>query len=183
MLLRETIIGNIHRDEPLADTYEEYETDDRVERIALDENDRKRSRLRTTTDRGTDVGIVVDRQAGLAAGDVVAYDDERMIVITAERREALVIELDAIDDMATALECGHRLGNQHRELAVEEGRVYVPVSEERAHVERVIERTLGEIPIMYERVDLSTFEKQNQSMDHHHSQHRHGTEDDHHHDN
>lgn len=172
MLLIEGILGNIHRDEPLAATYEEYETDDRVERIVLDENDRKRSRLRTTTDRGTDVGIVVDR-AGLSAGDVIAHDDERIIIITAERRKALVIELDAVEDVAMAFECGHHLGNQHRTLTIEDGRAYIPISEERAHVERVIERTLGDVPINYEQVDPSTFEKRDQPTEHH-SQHRHG---------
>lgn len=163
MLQITEIVGNIHRDESLANAHEEYTTKDQVERLILDEHDRKRSRLRTTTDRGTEVGLVIDHPAGLAAGDVVIYDDERMIVITAEQQEVAVFAINGIENRETAVRLGHHIGNQHWALTIRNGRLYVPVPEKRAHVERIIEGTLGTVPIEYERVDPAMFEENTHS--------------------
>lgn len=188
MLQITELVGNIHRDESLAKAHDEYEKQDRVERLVLDEHDRKRSRLRTTTDRGTDVGLVIDQPTGLSAGDVVVYNDESLIVITAEQQEVGILDIESIENREMAIELGHHLGNQHWSLTIRNGRLYVPVPEKRAHVERVIEGVLGDVPVEYERVDPAVFEENAQLNHHNHEHtptdhnHQHGTEPIHSHD-
>jgi urease accessory protein len=188
MLQITEIIGNIHRDESLANAHDEYEEQDQVERLILDEHDRKRSRLRTTTDRGTDVGLVIDHPAGLSAGDVIVYNAERMIIITAEQQEVAVLDIDIIENRERAVTLGHHLGNQHWTLTIRNGRLYIPVPEKRAHAERVIEGTLGDVPIEYEQADPAIFEENAQPNHHSHEHitsdqdHRHRNEPGHSHD-
>lgn len=175
MLLVREIIGNIHDDDGLANAYEEYDARDRVEQIVLDETDRKRSRLRTTTDRGTDVGLVVDDPTGLSAGDVVARDNDRMIVVATEQQEAAIVDLEDVEDTAAGIAFGHHVGNQHQDLTVKNGQLYLPVEEKRSHVRRTIEKTLGDVPIEYEQVDPGIFGVSDRSP------HSHGDDHDHSH--
>ncbi len=95
----------------------------------IDADNRRRSRFRATTDAGTDVGVVLDRPA-VSAGDVLLADEERLIVVAFEPREALAVELPEADPVAldAAVELGHRIGNQHWDPAVEDGIVYAPLS-------------------------------------------------------
>lgn len=63
-----------------------------------------------------------------------------MIVVAFEPRDALAIALPAATDdrLEAAVELGHRIGNQHWDLAVEDGVVYVPLEADRHIVERVV---------------------------------------------
>jgi urease accessory protein len=133
------IIGNVHADDDLAALYAGHQSAGSLERVVIDADDRRRSRFRATTDAGTDVGVVVDK-AAVSAGDVLLAEDERLIVVAFEPRDALVVSLpDATAErLEAAVELGHRIGNQHWDLAIDEGAVYVPLEADRHIVERVV---------------------------------------------
>ncbi|SEQ38249.1 urease accessory protein UreE [Natrinema salaciae] len=133
------IVGNVHADDELAASRAAHEEADTLERVVIDADNRRRSRFRATTDRGTDVGVVVDKPA-VSAGDVLLAEDDRLIVVAFEPRDALAVTLpDATPErLEAAVELGHRVGNQHWDLAVEEGTVYVPLEADRHIVERVV---------------------------------------------
>jgi len=116
------IIGNVHADDDLAALYAGHQSAGSLERVVIDADDRRRSRFRATTDAGTDVGVVVDK-AAVSAGDVLLAEDERLIVVAFEPRDALVVSLpDATAErLEAAVELGHRIGNQHWDLAIDEG--------------------------------------------------------------
>ncbi len=63
-----------------------------------------------------------------------------MIVVAFEPRDALAVSLPEAtsETLAAAVELGHRVGNQHWDLAVEDGTVYVPLAADRHIVERVV---------------------------------------------
>lgn len=88
--------------------------------MVLDLSDRKKSRLRVETDAGTDLGIIVD-QGELRSGDVLFIDDDVAPVVTFRRRDAYVVELPtpSVEAMSDVVELGHRVGNQHWDIAVE----------------------------------------------------------------
>jgi urease accessory protein len=145
MILADTIHGNVNRDASLERRYEEYAEAGNVEHVRIDPDERKRSRLRTETDAGTEVGIVVADKPGLNAGDVVVLDDERMIVVAFEKREALVIaypDRAPADALVAATRLGHVIGNRHWDLLVRDGRLYVPLTEDRAFVAELIREEL-----------------------------------------
>lgn len=133
------IVGNVHADDELAALRADHEAAGTIERVVIDADDRRRSRFRATTDAGTDVGVIVDK-AAVSAGDVLLCEDDRMIVVAFEPRDALAITLPAATDdrLEAAVELGHRIGNQHWDLAVEDGVVYVPLEADRHIVERVV---------------------------------------------
>jgi urease accessory protein len=133
------IVGNVHADDDLAALYAGHESAGTLERVVIDADDRRRSRFRATTDAGTDVGVVVDK-AAVSAGDVLLVEDDRLIVVAFEPRDALVVSLpDATAErLEAAVELGHRIGNQHWDLAIDDGDVYVPLEADRHIVERVV---------------------------------------------
>ena len=177
------IVGNVDDDAELADQMSAHERDGTLERVVIDAADRKKSRLRVTTDAGTDLGVLVDRSE-LRAGDVLVDDDESFIVVAFERIEAFVIELPdpTFEALASAVELGHRIGNQHWGLALDGSTVYVPVDADR----RIIENVLGEyLPngseTRYESVNAELFTRETPSEHHHPHEHGHEHAHDHEH--
>ncbi|WP_255192111.1 urease accessory protein UreE [Natronobeatus ordinarius] len=152
------VLGNVREDSKLAKRREEHEERGTLERVVLAAGERKKSRLRTSTDAGTDLGVLVDRPA-LEAGDVLLCEDERMVVVAFEPREVLALELPnpSPNALAAAVELGHRVGNQHWDLAVEDGVVYVPLEADRHIVERVVDDDFPDAHHWVERVDAELF--------------------------
>ncbi len=133
MLVAETVLGNVD-DEPLATRYENRpETE--IERVVLDERERRRARIRTTTDAGTDLGIVVDGDRRLTPGDVLVEDDERMVIVTFEDRDALVVSFErgefSTDALVHLAQLGYQVGNRHWDLAVRDDEILVALGTDR----------------------------------------------------
>jgi urease accessory protein len=81
-----------------------------VETILLQRSDAQRRRLRTVTDRGTDVAIVLDRHESLSDGAVLYLTEDRAIVVRMTEEAWLsFVPIDA----AAALELGYAAGNLH----------------------------------------------------------------------
>ena len=112
----------------------------RVDALRLDQAEAQKSRLRKATEDGAEVAISLDRGTQLHDGDILAWDEARRTAIVAriELSEVLVIDLGALLDgprevsMATCVELGHALGNQHWAAVVKGTRVYVPLAVARA---------------------------------------------------
>jgi len=186
----DSIVGNIHSDPDLAAEIEAHEENGTLERVVLDTSDRRKSRLRVETDAGSDLGILVD-QPELSAGDILFVEDDHAAVIEFEEIEAFVIELPAATDstLMAVVELGHRIGNQHWDVAVEAGTVYVPVEADKS----IIETVLGEyLPAgaetRYEVVAAERFVDGESHADHDHTHgdaadhsHAHGSDHDHSH--
>jgi len=187
MLQIDTIRGNVGDDPDLADAYEEHAAAGTLERIEIDSGDRVKSRLRTETDAGTDVGLVVDRPE-LSDGDVLTVNDDRMIVVSFSDRESLVVSLPSDLSTAATVELGHRIGNQHWDFAVSGGELYVPLAADRRIVENVVGDALpGDCETRVESVDASLFVDDESSLRHEHSHgpdgtHSHENQDGHSHD-
>lgn len=147
------VLGN-RTDPDLAARIDEHERTGTLELVRIEADNRKRSRLRVETDAGTDLGIVLEDT--LEAGDVLALDGERAIVVEFERREAAVVNLPEPTEpgIEVAARLGHRVGNQHWDFAVRGGRAYVRTEADRHIVRDVLADSLpagGEV--VYEEVD------------------------------
>lgn len=178
------VVGNRNADPELAETLAAHEADGTLERVVLDNTERRKSRLRVETDAGTDLGILVD-QPELSAGDVLVVEAEFAVVVEFEAREAFVIDLPEPTESAllTAVELGHRVGNQHWDIAVDDGTVYIPVEADKAIIEDVLGPYLpADAETRYEVVDADRFVDGDQTVDHGHgSDHDHGHGSDHDH--
>lgn len=172
MLVADTYVG--HRDDPsvaglLADA-------DR-HRVVLSDTDRRRSRVRTTTTDGRDLGVVVGRT--LEDGDVLETDGSEYVVVELASIEALVVDFADADVSATAaVELGHAAGNRHWDLAVSESEALFPATESRERMEATLADVLpAGAAIRYEDVPPGTFDdehghghSENHSHDHSHAQ-------------
>jgi urease accessory protein len=144
MLVTESVLGNVEDDADLRAAVDDRPAEE-LERVVLDERERRRSRIRTTTDAGTEIGVVVEDERGLAPGDVLVDDDERVVLVEFADREALVVALDGGDAaaMAQAAELGHAIGNRHRDLAVRDGEVLIALD---ADGDRTVEEVTAMAP-------------------------------------
>jgi len=124
MQIYDTYVGNRS-----AEDVTERLADSTVETVTVDDDQRRRSRFRATTDEGTEVGVVVGRE--LRAGDVLSTGDgESLVEVALEPVEALVVDLtDAEGDLATAVALGHATGNRHWDMAVRGAEVLFPATE------------------------------------------------------
>ncbi|WP_246986284.1 urease accessory protein UreE [Halorientalis marina] len=161
MLVVDSILGNADDDPDLAARVAER-PDDEVERVVLDERDRRRARLRTTTEAGTELGIVAPED-GLRPGDVLVADDERAVVVAFADRDALVVDFAGVpgsaDALAGAAALGHRLGNRHRDLAVRDGEILVALDADEDQVrETVAEAAPPGATVREETVDPALFD-------------------------
>jgi urease accessory protein len=109
MLRLTRVLG--HATDPLiAESLHHLEHGGGVERIRLSRADTARKRLHAFTDRGTEVGIMLDRTEALANGAVLWLDDARAIVVALDEPQWLGL---VPRDAAAALELGYFCGNMH----------------------------------------------------------------------
>jgi urease accessory protein len=161
MLVADTYRG--HADDPAL----AVDLDDPV-RIVIDDTERRRSRFRTVSADGREVGVTVGRV--LRDGDVLDADGTP-VVVSLEPVAAYAVDLVALD-AAAGVRLGHALGNRHRNLTIRDERVLVPIEDDhenrgdelRAHLppSATIERTT---------VPPSVFD--DESGGHDHGNHRH----------
>jgi urease accessory protein len=108
----------------------------RVDVLRLDQAEAQKSRLRKTTEGGTEVAICIDRGTQLRDGDILAWNEAHHTALVAriDLTDVLIIDLSGLLDgpregaMATCVELGHALGNQHWPAVVKGTRVYVPLT-------------------------------------------------------
>ncbi|RJT07460.1 urease accessory protein UreE [Halococcus sp. IIIV-5B] len=136
--------------------------------VTLSDTDRRRSRVRTTTEDGTDLGIVISEV--LSDGDVLLADD-RPIVVSLEDVDAMVLTFENQVSPTQAVGLGHAIGNRHWDIAVENDHVYVALSETRTRMEEFVHPLLPEAcSLDYESVPVTTFDtEQGHGSDHSHA--------------
>jgi len=152
MYVADTYVGNRDEEAVAARLAREgFET------ITVDGSERRRSRFRTTTGAGTDLGVTVGRE--LTAGDVLAADD-LLVAVELEPVEAMVIDLaDAGGSPAGAVALGHAVGNRHWDMAIRGGAVLFPATESRERMEATVADRLPEgATVSYEEVSPATFD-------------------------
>ncbi|KZX46609.1 MULTISPECIES: urease accessory protein UreE [unclassified Haloarcula] len=165
MLVADTYLG--HRDD--ATVAEDIDTSDHAT-VVLSDTERQRSRVRTETTDGCDLGIVVARD--LADGDVLEAEDGTLVVVELAAIEALVLDFaDSEVSPTAALELGHAVGNRHWNLAVRDRETLFPVTDSKERMETTVAELLpADVPTRYEHVPPTTFD--DEGVDH---THRDGT--------
>jgi urease accessory protein len=118
------VVGNVDEDATLAAVLERHEARGTVERAVLDDAMRRRSRFRTTTDAGRELGVVLDGRTP-RPGDVLLETDDAIVVVAFASVPAAAVDVGDDADPAGLVAFGHDVGNRHRPMAVREGTVYV----------------------------------------------------------
>ena len=92
----------------------------------------QRVRMRKTTDKGTDVAVMMPQGTVLRNGDVIHRTKGSMIVVEIEPESVAVLAFDFKDveqvelfELATKI--GHTLGNRHRPIKIDGERIFLPI--------------------------------------------------------
>jgi urease accessory protein len=131
MLTVTSVAGNIFADRRLAEKYRCVKAAGLCERLAISRMEMEKLRLRRTTDRGTDVGLVLESDKRLCHGDVLAAEKFIVVEQLPEKVVSISIKKSNAEKMVgLAAQIGHVIGNRHRPIAVDHGSISFPIQAE-----------------------------------------------------
>ena len=129
MLIVSAIAGNIYSDSSLAKRWRRAETTGSSERLLVSRLDMDKVRMRRKTDRGTEVGLVLERGSRLRHGDIL--DVGRKLIMVEQLPEKIISiaigKRKTSQAVETAALVGHAIGNRHRSISIEEGEISFPI--------------------------------------------------------
>lgn len=131
MLSVTSITGNIFADRRLATKYRRVKATYNYERLLVSRMELERLRLRRTTDKGTDVGIILEPGNRLHHGDVLPGEKFIVIEQLPEKVVSITLRNDNSDKMISlAALIGHTIGNRHKPIAVSRSTISFPIQAE-----------------------------------------------------
>lgn len=131
MLAVISVAGNVFAERRMLEKYRRAKAAGTCERLLVSRVDMERLRLRRRTDRGTDVGLVLEPGTRLHHGDVLAAEKFIVVEQLPEKVVSISIKKDNFEKMVDlAALIGHTIGNRHRPIAVDCGTISFPVQAE-----------------------------------------------------
>jgi urease accessory protein len=131
MLLINSILGNAHNDSNLKKKIENATQNHTLKQLILSRSDMEKSRLRTETDDGTEVGLSLEPGTTLDHGDVLEIDSNLILI---QQLPEKIISVKVTDDHHSSsilVQLGHIIGNRHRPLSItSNGSVLFPIHDE-----------------------------------------------------
>ena len=133
MLNINSVVGNIHKDHQLGHKYRQM-SEKQLETIRISRSEAQRVRMRKTSDKGTDVAIMLPQNTHIKHGDVLLLDNDKIIVVEIQPERVAVIAIE--NNIAShhlleiAVKVGHTIGNLHRPIKIENNNIILPIQAE-----------------------------------------------------
>lgn len=134
MLNINLVVGNIHKDHELGQKYRQMSGKQLSETIRISRSEAQRVRMRKTSDKGTDIAIMLPQNTHIKHGDVLLLDNDRIIVVEVQPERVAVIAIE--NNIAShhlleiAAKVGHTIGNLHRPIKIENNNIILPIQAE-----------------------------------------------------
>ena len=147
MLIVNTILGNIYKDDQLAKKIEDSKEQGKFRRLSLSRIEMEKTRLRKKTDDGFDIGFVLDPGTKLQHGDVISESDE--IILIEQLPEKILIVKFKENRKDLFLLVGHIIGNRHRPISIRNETISFPIHDdsEMELFERLFHEVINEIDL------------------------------------
>ena len=147
MLIVNTVLGNIYKDDQLAKKIEDSKEQGKFRRLLLSRIEMEKSRLRKKTDDGFDIGFVLEPGTKLQHGDVISESDEN-ILIEQLPEKTLTVKFKQ-NDKSLFLLVGHIIGNRHRPISIRNETISFPIHDnsEMELFERLFHEVIHEIDL------------------------------------
>ena len=152
MLIVNTILGNIYKDDQLAKKIEDSKKQGKFRRLLLSRIEMEKTRLRKKTDDGFDIGFILEPGTKLQHGDIISESDET-ILIEQLPEKTLVVKFKE-NRKGLFLLVGHIIGNRHRPISIRNETISFPIHDDSEMV--LFERLFHEI---IHEIDLSIDEQ------------------------
>ena len=131
MITIDSVIGNINKNINLNEKYKEMSHNKVCEVVKISRLESQRVRMRKTSNKGTDIALILPQGTQLRHGDVIMVTEEKMVIVEMEPENVAVIEIiDNIRDhdiIEIPVRVGHTIGNLHRPLKLEGNKIYFPI--------------------------------------------------------
>jgi urease accessory protein len=125
-----SVIGNIFQDKELADKFEKLQKTMTCEVLKFSRSELDKTRFRKQTDKGTDIGCILDSEHKLHNGDVMYSNPEKFIVIEQIPEKVISIKIKKIkaNSEEILVKLGHIIGNRHRPIQIDKnGQIIFPI--------------------------------------------------------
>ena len=134
MITLDSVLGNIHKDTSLKKKYDEMMSSSLCESIKISRMESQRVRMRKTSNKGTDIALIMPPGSKLRHGDVLLLSAEQMIVLELQPENVISLEikenLHEDDIVKIPAKIGHAIGNLHRPVKLEGRNIYFPIQAE-----------------------------------------------------
>ena len=130
MISISTVIGNIFQDKELAGKFEKLQKTMACEVLKFSRSELDKTRFRKQTDKGTDIGCILDSEHKLNNGDVMYSNPEKFIVIEQIPEKVISIKIKKIEANSEEIlvKLGHIIGNRHRPIQIDKnGQIIFPI--------------------------------------------------------
>lgn len=130
MLAISSVIGNIFQDKELADIFEKQRKSMACEVLTFSRSELDKTRFRKQTDKGTDIGCILDSENKLHNGDVLFSNSEKFIIIEQIPEKVISIKIKNLDSKSNEIlvKLGHIIGNRHRPIQIDKkGHIIFPI--------------------------------------------------------
>jgi len=147
MLIVNTILGNIYKDDQLAKKIEDSKERGKFRRLLLSRIEMEKTRLRKKTDDGFDIGFVLEPGTKLQHGDVISESDE--IILIEQLPEKILVVKFKENRKDLFLLVGHIIGNRHRPISIRNATISFPIHDdsEMELFERLFHEVIHEIDL------------------------------------
>ena len=147
MLIVNTILGNIYKDDQLAKKIEDSKKQGKFRRLLLSRIEMEKTRLRKKTDDGFDIGFILEPGTKLQHGDIISESDET-ILIEQLPEKTLVVKFKE-NRKGLFLLVGHIIGNRHRPISIRNEAISFPIHDdsEMELFERLFHEVIHEIDL------------------------------------
>ena len=125
MLIVNTVLGNIYKDDQLAKKIEDSKELGKFKRLLLSRIEMEKSRLRKKTDDGFDIGFILEPGTKLQHGDVISESDESILI--EQLPEKILTVKFKQNDKNLFLLVGHIIGNRHRPISIRNETISFPI--------------------------------------------------------
>jgi len=147
MLIVNTILGNIYKDDQLAKKIEDSKERGKFRRLLLSRIEMEKTRLRKRTDDGLDIGFVLEPGTKLQHGDVISESDEIILIEQLPEKTLTVKFKENRKDLFLLV--GHIIGNRHRPISIRNETISFPIHDnsEMELFERLFHEVIHEIDL------------------------------------
>ncbi len=126
--------------------------DRKIEHLKVSRTELEKNRIRRETDKGTDIGVILEPGKILNNGDILT-DGQKVIVIEQLPEKVIAVRLKNSKRSAELLVLiGHIIGNRHRPISIENETIYFPIQADSEFevFQRLFEDVIHEIKLSIE---------------------------------
>lgn len=169
MITISSVVGNVFHDKQLKEKFEKLRKTENCELIKFSRVELDKTRIRRNTDKGTDVGVVIDSTKRLHNGDILLSNPEKFIIVEQMPEKVISIKTKRPNENPELLvTLGHIIGNRHRPIQIDKnGRIIFPIlAESELEVfKKLFSKVIDQIDI---KVEELIFEPRNGTDVHEH---------------